>query len=278
MRLVWTTDLHLNSVPTHAWEQWVRKTLALKADGLIITGDIAEGDDVVPQLQRIVRETKMPVYFVLGNHDFYGSSFQATRKSVIHACRDFRQLHYLTDLSALRVSTGTYLLGEDGWADGTVGNYEESTVRLSDFQQIADFKAFSPFAWKQQLQDIGSDSAKRLRTKLEQLPTDTHQVLILTHVPPFREACWYEGKIADDNWAPFFVAGQVGKVLMDFSQMRPDCKTTVLCGHTHHAGIAKMTANLHVYTGAAIPGYPNVQATITVAPDELAFTQHKDVD
>ncbi len=278
MRLVWTTDLHLNSVPTHEWEQWVRKTSALKADGMVITGDISEGDDVVPQLQRIVSEINLPIYFVLGNHDFYGSSFQATRKNVIHACRDSSQLHYLTDLSAIQVSAGTYILGEDGWADGTVGNYEESTIHLNDFERIGDFKASGQFAWKQKLWDLGNESAKRLRNKLEQLPDDTHQILILTHVPPFREACWYEGKTTDDNWAPFFVAGQVGNALLDFSQLRPDCKMTVLCGHTHHAGLAKMTANLQVYTGAAIPGHPDIEATITVSSGELAFAPQKDID
>jgi len=278
LRLVWTTDLHLNSVPINAWEQWVRQISVQKADGLVITGDISEGDDVVPQLQRIADHINLPVYFILGNHDFYGSTFQATRQNVIHACRASSQLHYLTDLSALPISAATYLLGEDGWADGTVGNYEESTIHLNDFERIGDFKASGQFTWKQKLHDIGSESAKRLRTKLEQLPSDTHQVLVLTHAPPFREACWYEGKTTDDNWAPFFVAGQVGNALLEFSSRRPDCKVTVLCGHTHHAGVAKMTASLRVHTGAASLGHPNIAATITVTSHELAITQHNDAD
>lgn len=274
MRLVWTTDLHLDSVPTHTWEQWVRDINALRADGLLITGDISEGDDVVLKLQNIVRDINLPVYFVLGNHDFYGSTFQATRQNVIHACRDSSQLHYLTDLSAMQISAGTYLLGEDGWADGTVGNYDTSTIHLNDFERIGDFKASAQSTWKQQLHDIGRASATRLRTKLEQLPTDTQQVLVLTHAPPFREACWYEGKTTDDNWAPFFVAGQVGNTLLDFSQLRPECKMTVLCGHTHHAGVAKMNANLQVHTGAAISRQPGIEATITVDTRNLAVAQH----
>ena len=278
MRLAWTTDLHLNSVPTQAWEQWIQKISSLDTDGLVITGDISEGDDVVRQLQRIASESNLPVYFILGNHDFYESTFQATRQNVIHACRDSGQLHYLTDLAALQVSTGTYLLGEDGWADGTVGNYDESTIHLNDFERIGDFKACGQFAWKQKLNDLGRESAKRLRAKLDQLPADTHQVLVLTHAPPFREACWYEGKTTDDNWAPFFVAGQVGNALMEFCSLRPDCKVTVLCGHTHHAGIAKMAANLGVYTGAAVPGHPNIEATITVASHELTVVPHHDAD
>lgn len=274
--MVWTTDLHLNSVPPRAWERWVRTISALKADGLVITGDISEGDDVVPQLQRIASEINLPIYFVLGNHDFYGSTFQATRQNVIHACRASSQLHYLTDLSALAVSAGTYLLGEDGWADGTVGNYEESTIHLNDFQRIGDFKACGQFAWKQKLKDIGSDSAKRLRNKLDQLAPDTHQVLILTHAPPFRDACWYEGKTTDDNWAPFFVAGQVGNALIEFSIQRPDCKVTVLCGHTHHAGIAKIADNLQVHTGAAVLGQPSIEATITVTSQTLTVVPRND--
>ena len=248
----------------------------MKADGLVITGDISEGDDVVPHLERIASDIKLPIYFVLGNHDFYGSTFQATRQNVIHACRASNQLHYLTDLSAISVSARTYLLGEDGWADGTVGNYEESTIHLNDFQRIGDFKACGQFAWQQKLKDIGRDSAKRLQNKLDQLPADTHQVLILTHAPPFREACWYEGKTTDDNWAPFFVAGQVGNALMKFSSLRPDCKVTVLCGHTHHAGIAKIANNLHIYTGSAVLGEPNIEATITVTSRTLTLVPHKD--
>jgi len=278
VRLVWTTDLHLNSVPTLAWEQWIQKITALHADGLVITGDISEGDDVVRQLQRIVSSSGLPLYFVLGNHDFYQSTFQTTRQNVIHACRESPQLHYLTNLSPLQVSTGTYLLGEDGWADGTVGNYEASTIQLNDFERIGDFKVASKAYRKHQLQRIGSASAERLQAKLNQLPPDAHQALVLTHVPPFREACWYEGKTTDDNWAPFFVAGQVGNALMEFSQQRPECRVTVLCGHTHHAGVAQMADNLRVHTGAAIAGQPDIEATISVASEILDVIRLKHSD
>ena len=278
MRLVWTTDLHLNTVPTQAWEQWIQKIASLHADGLVITGDISEGDDVVRQLQRIVSSSGLPFYFVLGNHDFYESTFQTTRQNVIHACRDSPQLHYLTDLSPLQVSTGTYLLGEDGWADGTVGNYETSTIQLNDFERIGDFKLAGKANRKHQLQRIGRASAERLQAKLEQLPSDAHQALVLTHAPPFREACWYQGKTTDDNWAPFFVSGQVGNALMEFSQQRPGCQVTVLCGHTHHAGVARIAANLRVYTGAAIDGQPGIEATISVAADTLHVTPRNHSD
>lgn len=49
-------------------------------------------------------------------------------------------------------------------------------------------------------------------------------VIVATHVPPYRESCWYEGKISDDNWAPFFVCGQVGEVLLWYSERKPKVK------------------------------------------------------
>ena len=273
MRLAWTTDLHLNSVPTPAWEQWFQNISSLQLDGLLITGDISEGDDVIRQLLRFVERSNLPIYFVLGNHDFYGSTIQATRQNLVHSCRESSQLHYLTDLSPIRIASGTYLLGEDGWADGTVGNYEQSTIELKDFQRIGDFAATGPSYWKHQLQRIGSESAQRLRIKLNQLPRDANQVLVLTHVPPFREACWYEGQTTDDNWAPFFVAGQIGNTLTEFCHQRPECKITVLCGHTHHAGFAQMSDNLQVFTGAATYGRPEIEATISVSADALELTR-----
>ena len=52
------------------------------------------------------------------------------------------------------------------------------------------------------------------RTNPESLPDDTRSVIVLTHVPPFREACWYQGHTTDDHWAPFFVCGEVGQACL----------------------------------------------------------------
>ena len=97
-------------------------------------------------------------------------------------------------------------------------------------------------------------------------------MIVLTHVPPFREACWYEGQTTDDNWAPYFVCGQVGEVLRRAGQDRPTCQLTVLCGHTHNAGFAQITDQLVVHTGAARYGHPDVEAVVEVTGDRLAVT------
>lgn len=271
MRLVWTTDPHLNHVPRPTWEQWIDAIASLGADGVVITGDISEGDDVVFQLHRMAQTLALPIYFVLGNHDFYQSSIGNTRESVIAATRENDLLRYLTDCPVLELDQHVYLIGEDGWGDAVEGDYEASPVRLNDFQLIDDFQRVDPGQWKQQLQQIGADSARRLEAKLKALPEPAREVLVVTHVPPFRQACWYEGHTTNDDWAPFFVCGQVGRVLRNASQSRRELRFTVLCGHTHNAGVAQLASNLVVHTGAADYGHPDVEGVVTVNDATLSI-------
>jgi hypothetical protein len=91
------------------------------------------------------------------------------------------------------------------------------------------------------------------------------EVLVLTHVPPFREACWHEGRISDDAWLPHFACQAAGEVLAGALAARPDCRMTVLCGHTHSPGEAQVLPNLRVLTGGARYGEPRVQQVVELA-------------
>ncbi len=272
-RLVWITDPHLNHVPVQAWDRFLDSVNTLSPEALLITGDISEGEDVAFQLNRIAEAFAVPVYFVLGNHDFYHSSIADTRRRVTDAAADNPLLHYLTDLGPIQLSENSYLVGEDGWGDATEGNYEGSPVRLNDFARIEDFYLRDPAQWKAILSGLGSAAARRVAAKLADVPQEAKHILVATHVPPYCEACWYEGRTTDENWAPFFVCGEVGKTLRSFSQDRPYQQMTVVCGHTHHAGIAKITENQIVYTGAADYGSPRAEGTITV-DDEIVVDLH----
>jgi len=77
-------------------------------------------------------------------------------------------------------------------------------------------------------------------------------VIVLTHVPPFRDACWYEGKISHDDYLPHFVSRAVGDRLIQLMREHPDRSMTVLCGHTHSAGVARVLPNLVAYTAVRI--------------------------
>jgi len=272
MRIVWTTDPHLNHVPIQAWDRWVAAINSQTPDAILVTGDISEGDDVVFQLKRMSEAFDVPLHFVLGNHDFYQSSITQTRQRVSTASDPHPLLNFLTDAPPVPLDDGVYLVGEDGWGDADQGNYDKSPIRLNDFQLIDDFAKADPATWKSMLLDQGKHSANRLQKQLDQIPADATEVIVATHVPPFCESCWYEGHTTDENWAPFFVCGQVGSVLQDFAKAAPNVNVQVLCGHTHHDGIANLDKNLTVYTGAAIYGEPDIEATLEITKNKCAVS------
>ncbi len=84
-------------------------------------------------------------------------------------------------------------------------------------------------------------------------------MVLLTHIPPLREACWHDGKISDDDWAPFFTCRAVGDAILEIMADHPRQQLTVLCGHTHGAGVAHPLPNVEILTGGAKYGHPAVQ-------------------
>lgn len=236
---------------------------------LIVTGDISEGDDVVYQLECLADTFDRPIYFVLGNHDFYGRSIAETRRKIADFARDHEHLHYLTDCGPIFLTDDAVLIGDDGWGDAGEGDFTGSTIRLNDFELIDDFRGRTPEICWSILQREGRGSSERLSQKLSELPSGVRHVLIATHVPPFRAACWYDGHITDDNWAPFFVCGQVGDALRRISLANPDRQHTVLCGHTHHEGDACILDNLMVHTGYSRYGTLDIESIIDLDVDGL---------
>ena len=76
-------------------------------------------------------------------------------------------------------------------------------------------------------------------------------IIVLTHVPPFKEACWHEGKISDKEWLPHFTCKAMGDVIQHSLEAQPNRKIRVLCGHTHRSGKASIMDNLTVLTKGA---------------------------
>lgn len=264
MRIAWLTDPHFNHVATATWDRLLEQLAGASPDCLMITGDISEGEDVEYQLGRLSASFSGPIYFVLGNHDFYGDSIARTRRRIVNACASQPRLVYLTNCFDVPLSPEVGLVGDDGWGDATVGDYEGSPVRLADFQAIDDFRDGAVDQWKVQLQQYGLEAADRLRPKLEEALDRFKTVIVATHVPPFREACWYEGHTTDDLWAPFFVCGSVGEVLREAAANFAHRQLIVLCGHTHHSGSADVTGNLTVLTGHSECGQPRLSATLAI--------------
>jgi len=217
-------------------------------------------------LNALVHRLQRPIFFVLGNHDFYRGSIVTVREAVRHLCSDVPNLHWLPDAGVVPLTDETCLIGADGWGDGRLGDYHNSDVALNDWGLIGEFGGFDedPEERLAKLHALGEESAAHLGTALPEALRRFRHVVVLTHVPPFREACWHEGHISDDNWLPHFTCKAVGDALLQAMTAAPRQQMTVLCGHTHGGGEAQVLPNLRVLTGDARYGQPVIQQILEV--------------
>lgn len=262
MRIAWLTDLHLNVLDEAAAADFLQHAVAPQPEALVVTGDLAESRSL-PFVLQTLAELETPCYFVLGNHDYYFSSLEQVRAEVRAFCRAHPHLHYLTGQPALPWGTDACILGHDGWADARLGDYERSNVELFDHHLVAELHGYSKEARWPVLQRLGQDAAAEVRRALAPAVARYRRLLFLTHVPPFRGACWYNGAISDDEWLPHFTCHAVGETLLELLAAHPDCQMTVLCGHTHGQGEYRPLENLRVLTGRAEYGRPEVQTAFT---------------
>ncbi|MEO8497346.1 MAG: metallophosphoesterase [Planctomycetota bacterium] len=258
-RVVWLTDIHLNFVESEVVERLLDGVHAAGPDAVLISGDIGESQNVKRYLSRFAARLACPVYFVLGNHDFYHGSVPVVRETIGRFCQGHANLCYLTQQEqpiALTADVG--LIGHDGWADARFGDYLTSDVFLSDYALIKELAGHYDLDRRPALQQLGDEAAACIRELLPKALARYKHVILLTHVPPFREACWHEGRTSDDNWLPHFASKIMGDVILEIMARHPARQLTVLCGHTHGDGETRPLANVEVLTGGAVYGAPAI--------------------
>jgi hypothetical protein len=266
-RLAWLTDIHLNFLREPAQEAFYGSLADTVADIFLLGGDVGEAHDVALYLKAIDHAVRRPVYLVLGNHDFYQGTIAGVRSRVRQLCAACPNLHYLPDEGVVPLTEETCLIGHDGWGDARLGDYWRSTVMLNDWGLIGEFGGFFEEMGERlaKLHALGDEAGAHFRAVLPAALKRFRHVVVLTHVPPFRAACWHEGRISDNEWLPHFTCKAAGDALAEAMAAWPDRKMTVLCGHTHGAGEAQILPNLRVITGGAVYGSPTVQRVLEVA-------------
>jgi 3',5'-cyclic-AMP phosphodiesterase len=260
-RLVWVSDVHLNFVDARTRQELYGSIGRAEADGLLVGGDVGEAANLARFLQEMAAELPgLPIYFVLGNHDFYGSTIELVRKAMRELTARSGQMIWLTGSSSIELGGSAALIGDDGWADGRLGDYQGSSIILNDYLQIGNF-----ISRLQLLNQLGDEAAARVDGKLQDCCSKgARTIVFLTHVPPFLEACWHEGRLSDDDWAPHFTCKAIGDVLVSVMDRNPEVHLTVLCGHTHSPGVAQVRPNILVKTAAAEYGRPRIQEILDI--------------
>lgn len=264
VRIAWATDVHLNAADAEAVASFCAHVVSAEAHALLIGGDIAEAPDLIDQLLGVAVRIPVPIYFVLGNHDYYGDAVAAVRERVRGL--DHSNLHWLPKVGCVPLTSNTALVGHGGWGDARIGDFARAPI-MTDFLAIEDlirridrddllddFQRRGPL--QRLLNELGDDAADTLRPALHAAVTGFREVLVLTHVPPFREASWYDGRISSTEWLPHTTCKAVGDLLMEVAGAHREAHLKVLCGHTHGEGHAWIAPNLEALTQGAEYGRP----------------------
>ncbi len=264
MKYGWLTDIHLEFLKDRLVSRFVKNLAEQEFDGLFLTGDISTAKRLEFHLQLFEDVFEGPVYFVLGNHDYYGGEIEAVREMVGKISTASSILHWLPASGVVELSGDTCLVGHGGWADGRLGDYSGSKVLLNDYLKISNFLRAGVVGRLALLGSLGDQAAAWLASLLPGALQRYQHVIVLTHIPPFKDACRHEGEISTDDWLPHFSCKAMGEVLAAAMKNAPEKQMTVLCGHTHSSGECQVLANLLVKTGGAQYGAPEVQEIIAV--------------
>lgn len=268
-KLAWLTDIHLNFLKQGAREKFYQKVAESTADAILITGDIAEAPSICELLTEFSSHIDKEFYFVLGNHDYYRGDVVSVRNAIRDLCEQNKKLRWLGKPEVVQLNEHAILLGHDGWADARYGDFDRSTINLNDSRYIAELiqaSILGKAALKYEMQKLADADAAVLAKTLHKAieKNKSQKIIIATHVPPFKECCWHEGKQSDFNWQPYFSSKATGDVISEVATKYPMIDFLVLCGHTHTKYTIQPFNNLEVRVGGAEYYRPEVQEIIEI--------------
>lgn len=227
------TDTHLNVSWPWSKGKLVRAINREQPAGLFLTGDISSGPKVDDDLVYLASNLNCPIYFVLGNHDYYHSSITGTNQRMKALCSHHPNLHWMTEAGVIKLNKRVGLIGTEGWYDGGIGN-PDYLLLTTDWILIHETRSMPTMSDRIDFfRDCAEKSTLLMKSRLEEALETFKTVYLLTHFPPWKEATRDEGTLLETYWLPYNVNVRMGKMIEDVMAKHKKQKIVVLAGHTH---------------------------------------------
>lgn len=276
MNIAWFTDIHLDCVDNlESSLKRIRDESAF-SEIVVITGDISVGNSVARHINLLENYLDKPIYFVMGNHDYYFSNILETRKNVVNLCRRLTYAKYLGAVPYVRIDNKTAIIGSDGWYDGINGNANDSELIMNDWLHISDFspaikttmvgKSIDKNIILQISRAICNASVNHIFKGIKSAADQFEHLIIATHFPPFAET-YTDNKFKNidrEFVIPWYSSRTMGEMLLSAAKTYPDVQFTVLSGHTHGQFSGKILGNLHAKVGKSQYGAPQISGHIDI--------------
>lgn len=297
MRIAWLTDIHLD----HLWPRDVRDVDVVDTpprivdfcdnvenqnfDAIVISGDISiAGHRFIDNffatteycLKYLSERFNKPIYFVLGNHDYYFGSINETRAKMVQLSNKSNGLTWLTNGYIVNLSSEIGLVGHDGWYDLRNGTLTHQYV-MSEFEYVSEFSGYR-WDWniaKKKCQELADDAAEYFLEVIPEALKIYNKLIVVTHVPPFVEASKYRGKPTDEDHLPFYSCKAVGDALLKVAKDHPTKEIVTLSGHTHGFADYSPLPNLRSLVCSSWYGSPSLQKIIDLADNQIKIIDVK---
>ena len=264
----WATDIHLDFLGTDNQKliQFGEGLIKSQPTGIFLTGDLSIAGRLIYHLSALERIVQRPLYFVLGNHDYYGAPIEPVRQAMKELSNQSSFLRYMPTMPYYTLSPATAVVGHDGWYDALHGDWQNSSFRMTDWTAIHDFLPVNgtKATIVAQTRKLAHEGVTHVQNGIKQAVKYHRNIVVLTHFPPFAEAHVHEGKLGDPHAMPWYTSKMMGDMLMDASKAFPNVNFRVLCGHTHGKWDGQVTKNLSVHVGGAEYNNPALQGLIEV--------------
>lgn len=263
-RLGHTSDIHLDHLQNeHAFTAFAKHVNDNTLDRLVITGDISNFYKLRYHLEWLDKHIAPPISFVLGNHDFWFSSFDITRKVVSDTCRKSDgHLTYLTARPTPQDLGSACLIGHDGWYDARNGTPETSGFFMNDWRYIHDYAPLQDVITLSR--EFANKAVAELYESLELAAKHYTHIIIATHMPPWAEAHYYNGFPGTADAHPWYTCKVMGLMLETFASSHPNVNFTVLCGHTHGKCVYRPSFNLTCHVSGVDYGRPQLSEVFEI--------------
>lgn len=239
------SDTHFNF--TFPWTRYdfINKIKEENPAGLILSGDISCGLTIHDMLVFLAKKLEyIPIYYVLGNHDYYSTSIGSITNSLQNLHVKYPNLLWLTKQDIIPLNDKVALIGDDGWYDVRLGNpiylhYNLDWIMISEFRKLSSFEEKIQYGRR-----LAEESTERLKIKLERALREYQTVYIITHMPPYEEACRGKGTDTEEFWLSYNVNFTMGKMIENVMNNRDTQNVVVIAGHSHVPAIVQVAHNI----------------------------------
>lgn len=257
-RYAWLTDIHLDHLQDAQAKAFIDHVASQNIDGILITGDIATAPRFIQYLAMFEAALQKPVLFVLGNHDYWGSTIEQCQKQAIDISSMSTFIKWAASTPYITLTQTTTLVGHDGWYDTLYASHPDFNMSMNDWSYTGDFVGKNKDTIVSLSKELAHKATLSMMSSIKAATRYSRRLIVMTHVPPF--ICHQ----CDNAGLSWFASRMMGDMLRQAAKAYPNVHFTVLAGHSHTAGTLEVDKNMICHVGAAEYGKPEIVKIIEV--------------